>query len=180
MRLQTFSGGTIAPHRPTAGDIAIEDIAHALSMLCRFGGHVRTFYSVAQHSVLASRCVPREDALWALLHDASEAYLVDVPTPVKTLAALNGYRAIEALLQKTIYQTFGLMGNEPDSVRQADQALVLLEADTLLTGGAGAAFDEIRQTVPPAEVRIVPVEPAVAERAFLKRFHELKGMAPRG
>lgn len=175
MRLQTFSGGTIAPHRPTAGDIAIEDIAHALSMLCRFGGHVREFYSVAQHSVLASRCVPREDALWALLHDASEAYLGDVVTPVKHLSALNGYRAVEALLQQTIYHAFGLAGDEPESVKRADQGLVLIEAEALLTGGAGPAFDTIRQTVTRPTVRIVPVAQAVAERSFLKRFHELKG-----
>lgn len=175
MTLQTFTGRQVAPLRPTAGDIAIEDIAHALSMLCRFGGHVRTFYSVAQHAVLASRLVPEADALWALLHDASEAYLVDLPTPVKRLAACDGYRAIEAHLQVTIYQAFGLQGDEPASVSEADRALVVAEAEALLHAGAAWCDPADRAAVADLTRRIVPVRQDVAERGFLKRFQQITG-----
>lgn len=81
--IQTYSGRAFYPLAPYPQDVCIEDIAHALSQLCRFGGHCRRFYSVAEHSVLLSRVVVPEFQLWALLHDASEAYLVDVPRPIK-------------------------------------------------------------------------------------------------
>lgn len=179
MHLQTFTGRQFAPLAPKASDIEIEDIAHALSHLCRFGGHVREFYSVAQHAVLVSRAVPVEFALWGLLHDASEAYLVDIPTPVKRTALLVGYRGIEAMLQRTIYQRFGLVGDEPEAVHAADQGVLLLEADALLQGGPGPEFDKLRGQVPVPELRVVPVAAPVAKRAFLKRFSELTE-APRG
>lgn len=173
MLLQTFTGRTISPVAPRPADIAIEDIAHALANTCRFGGHVATFYSVAQHCVLASHIVPEADALWALLHDASEAYLVDIPTPLKCTKALDGYMAVEALMQRTIFQTFGLVGELPGSVVDADAALLLEEADTLFQGGAGPQFDQLRGRVPRPPVRILPWAPAAAERGFLNRFQSL-------
>jgi hypothetical protein len=173
MRLQTFSRRTVSPVAPSPDDIAIEDIAHALSHTCRFGGHVSTFYSVAQHSVLVSHVVPAEFALWGLLHDASEAYLVDIPTPLKVTAALDGYKAIEALMQQTIYQRFGLQGPQPPEVDEADQALLLEEADALLPGGPTWATADMRARVPRPPIRIVPWFPPAAKRGFLKRFDEL-------
>ena len=174
MHLQTFTGRQVAPLAPKASDIVIEDIAHALSHLCRFGGHVRTFYSVAQHSVLVSRALPRELALWGLLHDGSEAYLVDLPTPVKSAGPLTGYRAIEALLQRTIYQAFGLAGDEPVEVHHADQALLVLEARALF---AAPAAERIAAPMPPTltlpKLTITPVDPVRAKAGFLKRFEEL-------
>lgn len=173
MHLQTFTGRFVHPAQPSAEDIDIRDIAHALSLQCRFGGHAKCAYSVAQHSYLASKIVPPADALWALLHDASEAYLVDVPTPVKRLAAMDGYRALEAQMQRLIFQTFGLRGEMPESVKEADEALVLAEAEVLLAAGAGRDFDEIRARVAPATIRIIPVVADQAERVFLRRFFEL-------
>lgn len=173
MRLQTYTGRFIHPARPVVDDIDIRDIAHALSLLCRFGGHAKCAYSVAQHSYLASKIVPPADALWALLHDASEAYMVDVPTPLKRLNAMSGYRALEAQMQWTIHQAFGLRGDPPESVKAADEALVLAEAAVLLVNGAGRDFDEIRARVAPADVRIIPVVAEQAERVFLRRFAEL-------
>jgi hypothetical protein len=177
MRLQTFTGRLVHPMRLTVDDVDIRDIAHALSMLCRFGGHAQQFYSVAQHSFLASQLVPPDEALWALLHDASEAYLVDVPTPLKRLAAMSGYRAVEAQVQLTICHAFGLPHEMPASVHAVDGALVLTEAAHLLATGAGPDFDDIRRRVPPAAVKIVPVAPDVAERAFLKRYEQLTAVA---
>src|SRR4051812_30250690 len=79
--MQTFTGRQFWPVDPRADEIAIEDIARALAMTCRFGGHVRFHYSVAQHSFLVSLVCSPEHALWGLLHDASEAYLGDVVWP---------------------------------------------------------------------------------------------------
>src|SRR5579885_2784587 len=86
--IQTYCGVAFYPLDPRPEEILIEDIAHALSMLCRFTGHVKRFYSVAQHCVYVShRCDPK-DALWGLLHDAAEAYLNDISRPVKSLREL--------------------------------------------------------------------------------------------
>ena len=83
--VQTVTGKAFYPLKPDPSLISIEDIAWALSMQCRFAGHVLHFYSVAEHCVYISNSVPMEDALWGLLHDATEAYLTDVPRPLKPL-----------------------------------------------------------------------------------------------
>ncbi|MGE0445656.1 MAG: phosphohydrolase [Vicinamibacterales bacterium] len=179
MHLQTISGHAFSPLAPTVADIRLEDIAHALAHLCRFGGHVRTFYSVAQHAVLVSHVVPPDLALWGLLHDASEAYLVDLPTPVKATAALAGYRGVEALLQRTVYQAFGLVGEEPDALHVADEQLLLLEAGALLHPAAAArllAAAPADLALPP--IAINPVDPARAKAGFLRRFYTLRGGRP--
>src|SRR5271165_7548492 len=81
--IQTYTGRVMYPLDPRPEEINIIDIAHALSNLCRFTGHVRTFYSVAEHSVRVSQHCDPKDALWGLLHDASEAYLADMSRPMK-------------------------------------------------------------------------------------------------
>src|SRR4051794_27255584 len=103
--IPTASGARFDPFAPDAASIEIRDIAHALGNLCRFGGHCRVFYSVAQHSCLVADLVERRGAgvecvHWALLHDASEAYLGDLPHPVKRYSELGAlYRAAEGRLQ---------------------------------------------------------------------------------
>ena len=90
----TSTGRRFVPQLPAASKIDIEDIAHALSQLCRFGGHCCEFYSVAQHSVIVSLNVPPEHRFAALMHDAAEAYLGDVIQPIKRL--LPEYKAMES------------------------------------------------------------------------------------
>lgn len=130
--MQTHSGRQFFPLAPKAEDILIEDIAHALAYQTRWAGHTRHPFSIAQHSVLVASLVPESDRLWALLHDASEAYLVDVPRLLKRLPAMAMYRTAEAVLQRTIYQRFGLTGEEPASVKAADLELMVAEAQDLL------------------------------------------------
>jgi len=84
--------------------ICIEDIAHSLSMQCRFGGHLPRFYSVAEHSIRCMELAKQEDKLSALLHDASEAYLMDIPRPIKGL--IPQYRKLEYNLMKVISEKF--------------------------------------------------------------------------
>lgn len=82
--IQTFTGKQFWPLTPKAEDVCIEDIAHALAFKCRFGGHCKTFYSVAEHSCRVAEILRPEHQLIGLLHDAAEAYLPDVAAPIKS------------------------------------------------------------------------------------------------
>ncbi|KLK91389.1 phosphohydrolase [Microvirga vignae] len=124
--IQTYSGAQFWPMDPRAGDIRLQDIAHALSMLCRYTGHCKRFYSVAEHSVLLSEVVEPKHRLWALLHDASEAYLVDVPRPVKPF--LTGYREAEGEIMLCVAERFGLSATMPKAVKEADNRILTDEA----------------------------------------------------
>ena len=174
--LQTFTGRQFYPGDPRLEDIVLEDIAHALSLSCRFGGHCRAFYSVAQHSVLVSRICPPAVARWALLHDGSEAYLCDIPRPVKQLGAMRPYRELERVIQQLVYDRFGLGGPEPRAVKIADHQALATEHralfDVPIVEGwfAGA---------PPVDVVVIPLAPGAAEQVFLTRCQELSIKAQR-
>ncbi|MGM4906282.1 phosphohydrolase [Tardiphaga sp. 866_E4_N2_1] len=120
--IQTATGKQFWPIDPRPHEVEIQDIAHALSMLCRFGGHCRRFYSVAEHSVLLSRVASPQNKLWALLHDASEAYLVDVPRPLKPF--LVGYREAEDKIMRAVEVRFHLHLGMPDEVKRIDMAIL--------------------------------------------------------
>ncbi len=128
--MQTYTGRSFYPLAPRVEDIDPDDIAHALSMLCRYGGHTRHFYSVAEHCVLMSLAVPAEHALWALLHDATEAYLIDLITPLKQ--QMPEYRAAEARLMLAICERFRLPPYWPRKVKDADFRILLDERAALL------------------------------------------------
>ena len=169
--ITTFSGIRFWPLLPNPADIRIEDIAHALSNQCRFGGHAREFYSVAEHSVRVSQHCPPEDALWGLLHDASEAYLCDVPAPLKALPAFEVYRAAERSLQGTIAVRFGLSTEQPRSVTEADRAVLGIEIRDLLKPSGGRQPGR-----PPQKNKLAitnPWQPRIAKARFLSRFREL-------
>lgn len=125
--MQTASGNAFFPADPRIEEVDIYDIAHALSMQCRFGGHIDHHYSVAEHSYWVSYLVPEAHALAALMHDATEAYLVDVPRPVKVL--LPEYRAIEDKLWHVICERFCINPVLPESVGEADNGILFSERD---------------------------------------------------
>jgi len=129
--IQTYSGKKIYPLNPNPHDICIEDIGHALSNICRFTGHCTEFYSVAQHSVYVSSMVSEENALWGLLHDASEAYICDIARPVKTSPSFEFYREAEKRLMGAIACRFGLSGKQPEEVTAMDNVLLVTEARDL-------------------------------------------------
>lgn len=172
--IATFSGNRFWPLHPTAADIRIEDIAHALSNICRFTGHCREFYSVAEHSVHVSRVCDPKDALWGLLHDASEAYICDVARPIKPM--LTNYRSIEHEIMLCVCERFGLDPIQPDSVTIADDRLLATEARDLLAGG-GAGWTWPAEYGPngpvPLTNPILPVSPSVARYMFAARLVEL-------
>jgi hypothetical protein len=120
--MQTFTGRQFWPLDPRVDEIDIRDIAHSLSQQCRYAGHCDRFYSVAEHSVLMSRYATPVNRLAVLLHDAAEAYLVDVPRPVKK--ELVGYADIEHLLDLRIAQTFGFNYPWPEEVKALDDAIL--------------------------------------------------------
>jgi hypothetical protein len=136
--IQTRSGRKFFPLAPRAEDIELGDIAHALSNICRYTGHVSRFYSVGEHSVRVSKRVLEitgdpDQAMWGLLHDASEAYLADIASPVKHQDAMAGYRSAEKKLEAVICERFSLPLEMPAAVKQADLELLCTEAHTLMT-----------------------------------------------
>lgn len=167
--IQTFSGLAFHPFEARASDICIEDIAHALSNLCRFTGHVKEFYSVAEHCVRVSWAIDERYALEGLLHDASEAYLVDLPSPIKRHPSFEPYRRLEGRMEDLIQARFGLaVGTEMhDAVKKADLTLLATEARDLM-GPRPKMW--VVMPHPPLEDRIYPWCPEYARKMFLARF----------
>lgn len=156
---------------PERNHIAIEDIAHALSHICRFTGHVERYYSVAQHSVLVSHLVPQRFARDGLMHDAGEAYLGDVSAPLKQL--LPEYKAIERRVEAVVYTHFGLPPILDACIKIADFSALAMEQRDLMPAHDDAWEYESIPGVAPRSERIIPLPPEAARRLFLDRFDEL-------
>lgn len=166
--IQTYTGKQFWPLDPRPEEVCIEDIAHALSNTCRFAGHCKNFYSVAEHSVLVSLVVPPEDALAGLLHDATEAYLLDIPTPIKK--CLDNYGLAEQRLWLAIADAFDLNLDLPVAVHRADHSILLAEKEQIMN--SPPADWRIKDGTP-AAVTIGCVSPSVAEEMFLIRYKDL-------
>lgn len=164
--LQTRSGIKYYPLDPRASEVRIRDIAHSLSMLCRYNGHCNAFYSVAEHSVWVSMQVKPEHQLSALLHDASEAYCSDVPRPLKL--NLPGYADIEQMNWLAIAERFNLPRVMHDSIHVADNAVLLAEKQQIVD-------PHFEWDVPgkAAHVFIKCLPPTQAYELFINRFVEL-------
>lgn len=167
--MQTVTGKAFWPLDPRPEDIDIEDIAHALAMLSRFGGHTSRFYSVAEHSYHVSQCVPREHAFQALLHDATEAYVGDVIRPIKHM--LPAYQDIESGVWAAIAMRFDVPFKMHTSVKFADNAVLLAEKRALLTEPPIPWY--WAYGLEEAPVVIVGWTPTNAKALFMNRFEEL-------
>lgn len=175
--IRTYSGERFYVLDPRPEEIDIQDIAHHLSLVCRFVGGIRTMYSVAEHSVRVSDWLMDatgdvELALWGLLHDASEAYLGDVTRPLKQSWLMFGYRFIERRVSAAIAQRFELRGGEPASVKEVDARICITEARDLRIAARGD-ISGVRRGYQPLPITIKPWTSAVAERQFLARFERL-------
>jgi hypothetical protein len=166
--IMTFSGVRIKPLDPNPWLISIVDVAHALSNQCRFTGHTKQFYSVAEHSVRVSKLVPEEDAMWGLLHDASEAYLSDISRPIKQQPGLGEvYRVAEAALQRAVAYKFNLPLEVPPSVKVADNVLLRSEQRDLMPDGLRLEGYEY------LDHKIEPWTPEQAKGWFLLRYYQI-------
>lgn len=164
-----YSGKYFDFKDPGSSEFTIEDIAHALSNICRFSGHCKVFYSVAQHSVLVSRILSEEHALAGLLHDAAEAFLGDVTKPLKTL--LPEYMAIEKHVESIVFKRFGIPENLHGSVKYAD--IVLLRTEQRDVMGANDHEWTVTNGIKPLSDVIKPLSPHMAHLEFIKRYKEL-------
>lgn len=165
----TYTGKRFDPFDPKEDQIVIEDIAHALSNICRYTGHCRTFYSVAEHSVNASDYVPEKWSKQALLHDASEAYLMDIARPIKQHPAMAQYRETEQLVQRAILRKFKEPEELDASVHEADNRLLISEAKLLLPN----VNDWNWPVEPYPDFVVHGWSPQTAERMFLRTWDHL-------
>lgn len=167
--ISTISGRFFDLLAPDKYEFQIEEIAHALSNICRYTGHSEVFYSVAEHSVLVSRLVPEKYALCGLLHDASEAFVGDVSSPLKKL--LPDYRRIEDSIQAAIAAQFNLPYPFPGEIHEADKRMYWNERKGVAPGPRDQLWNQEF-----AAARKVSAEgwaPKKAARHFIQRYKEL-------
>ena len=174
LTITTYTGAHFAPTEPAPEGVRIQDVAHALSLLCRGNGHVKQFFSVGQHCLHCAREALARGwgsrvALACLLHDASEAYLSDVPRPFK--ASLPEYRVLENRLLAVIYQKFlgsPLTEREAALVKQVDDDMLYYDLKVLLSD-APQGPDPVMQTA--FSYQVLPF--AQVEREYLELFEAL-------
>jgi hypothetical protein len=165
--IQTFTGRRFDVFNPNPDHIHLLDIAVALGNTCRFSGHTPYHYSVGQHSLLMSRVVPACFALEALMHDAAEAYMGDVPRPIKL--GLQDYNAVMALVETAVAERFGLKYPWPDEIHEADMRMVLTEAAAFKRDTTGWGLDY----APYNDVVVAEMKPLDVRGLFIERFLEL-------
>ncbi|MEH6834824.1 YfbR-like 5'-deoxynucleotidase [Falsihalocynthiibacter arcticus] len=169
--IELASGGIFPIKEPWRADFTVGDVALGLSNICRFGGQVPRFYSVAEHSVHCSYHVPPHLALSALCHDAAEAFLGDIPTPIKAL--LPAYKDLERMAESVVLPKLGARYPIPSMVKEADRRLLATEKLQVL--GSLAVWPSL-VGVALAPVRIEFWAPRRAARAWLARFDALGGV----
>lgn len=176
--IQTYSGILIDLENPAVEDILVTDIAHHLANICRFTGAVRQSYSVAQHCSLVNKLIDEKDTslrLIGLLHDASEAYLGDVSSPLKAL--LPEYRVLEDKMQKAIIMRFDLNIPDFDSVKFYDRLALDIESKALL-GPRHAVWNKYKvefgeYDLDYSMLLVKPLSPEDAEKEYLEIFNKL-------
>jgi hypothetical protein len=167
--IQTYTGKRFCPTKFELADFDISDIANALARQCRYAGHCLRFYSVAEHCVHVCDKASPENQLAALMHDASEAYLVDIPRPIKPL--LVGYAGIEASIMSALAERYKFEWPLPSEVKHLDAAIITDERAQNM-----ALSHEVWETTLPAigaELQFWAPEKASFE--FLARFYRLGG-----
>jgi hypothetical protein len=179
--VQTFTGRAVRPLDLQLEDVCIEDIAHSLSLICRFNGHCREFYSVANHSSLCAMVAPDGLKLKTLLHDAAEYLLQDITRPFKAALWVDlapdrmvAYRNHEMHTLRIIFQALGVAwptDEEWGIIRGIDNRIVMTELRDLLSdppaawGVDATAYENLL---------ILPMSPGSSEQNFLHQFRKYK------
>ena len=174
--IQTYSGGIIDFVEPRNSQFNIEDIAHGLANTCRYSGQCKRHYNVATHSVVVTLFVPDHLQFEALLHDATEAFMADIPTPLKQL--LRDYQTMEHRMEKAIREHFGLPADMSPEVKRADHIALAIEKPILM--GKSAIHWDLPD-IDPMEARVIISKSLIncatiesSKRLFLDTFNELK------
>jgi uncharacterized protein len=165
-------GSGFDPFYPNPLRIHPNEVANALANLCRFGGRLSEFYSVAQHcSLIAGKLWDETNdptiALWGLLHDASEAYLNDLARPIKHAPGFEQYRQMEDELMQAVAVRFALPWPMPAEVKVADNRMVLSERERFKLYGGEPVATCWPTDVEPYSITISPATPVTARRMFL-------------
>lgn len=168
--MQTFTKGQFWPMDPRVDEIHIEDIAHALSNICRYGGHCRKFYSVAEHSCHVSDSLPPHYALDGLLDDAAEAYIGDMIRPIKY--SIPVYQELDEVISIQIRKRFGLTRCRRPEVMTVDNAILFDESEQVM----GGQVVDWKLPGKPLGIKIQFWTPERAEREFMDRFHKTLGL----
>jgi len=168
----THSGRHFDFANPTTDMVCIEDIATALAKECRYGGHCRGHYSVAQHSWLCANVVPEEYALEALLHDATEAYCKDLPRPLKRM--LPGYAEVEERVDIVIRLKFALPVEHSAIVKEADNRMLLTEQRDIMPPSEQWCGWDLKGLKPYEDIHIHPMPWAMAREEFMSLFRYLE------
>ncbi|MCR4508897.1 phosphohydrolase [Pseudomonas sp. 32.2.56] len=164
----TRSGKRMDLFDPKPAMVDPADIAHALSMLCRFNGHTSSFYSVAQHSCIVADLVPRELELAALLHDATEAYVGDMVRPLKQHPSMHDYREIEYGIWIAICDRFAIDYTLPQAVHKADMIALATERRDLMPN-----HPEEWECLRGVEPRPEPIKALLPSEASIHYFNRL-------
>lgn len=166
--MTTYTGKFVDPMNMRPEDICLPDIAHALAMKCRFGGHCREFYSIAQHCCLAATHIQpicQHDRALALLHDASEAYLFDIPTPLKERGdqLFELEVSTELVLLDTIIEKY-LPNVKRGTWEGIDHQLLITECRTFMNNWEHIP---VANEIPSVHISITPWSWQRAEQTFL-------------
>jgi hypothetical protein len=167
--IETFTGKRFYPFAPRVEDVDIIDIAHALSNICRFGGHSRPFYSVAEHCVILSTCEEAKGSglqMELLLHDASEAYIGDVPAPIRK--GIKEFEDVDNSISGVIARKFCLMVDMP-LVCELDQRILTTEAIMLKV-----RWQDWELSGEYLDVKLHGWLPEEAEKQFLERYYYIE------
>ena len=165
--IQTYTGRQFWPLEPRPGDVCIEDIAHSLANQCRFAGHSSQFYSVAQHCCLMYATAPGWLRPQALMHDAAEAYITDIPRPLKGMLKIND---IERQVEHAISKRFGFQWPFSPELHDLDNRMLATEKrDLMVYGNSWTSIEGLE----PFHLPVVPWSPFTAEVMFLKLFSDL-------
>lgn len=168
--IQLHTGGKFYPLDPQPNEINVSDIAHALSQICRYGGHTKRFYSVAEHSVHVSRLVPANLAMAGLLHDAAEGLgCCDLPRPIKRY--LPDYRVIEDRIMEAVARRFGFTWPLDLAIKEVDTRIIANERQDLFKH----PHRDWRTDQPFEKLEIIGLPPAEAYSLFTKRYLEIQG-----
>lgn len=173
MWIGLLSGTQFNYNKPEESDVTVEDLAGALSNICRFAGHLPRFYSVAQHLVNTSLIVPYEDRYDALMHDTAEAFTNDLPTPLKWTLPI--FKELEVKIEGAMSKKFGFNYPYPKSVKEADTVMLLLEKTYVKEDNqawphyAGVEFEQFKD-----QVHLESWQPRRTKREFLDRYNELR------